>query len=72
MITPGLSYRIMESDSDRVCTLQVIKNGQTVMNIIGVCLPYYDDSSQQVEKYLDLLAKLQHLLDFISDQRRFY
>ena len=35
MITSGLSYRIMENDLDRVCTL-VIKNGQIVMNVTGV------------------------------------
>ena len=61
------AYQIINSDSDRVCALNVIQDGHTVVTLVGVYLPFHDGSSEQAELYMDTLFKIQCLIDSCCD-----
>ena len=60
---PGTAYKIIECDSDRLYGIQVFKNQEMVMSVIGVYLPYEDGTKDQTELYINTLDQLQNTLD---------
>ena len=55
---PNISYKIIDIDNERVSGIQLISKGQVLMNIIGVYLPFYDGSADQIELYAESLQYL--------------
>ncbi len=60
---PGVTYNVIETDSDRISVLQVLHNKVTLVNVIGVYMPFYRRSVEQLNLYAETLHKLQALLD---------
>ena len=58
-----IAYRIIDSESDRLCSLQIIQCENVIATIIGVYLPFHDGSPEQIELYMDTLANVQSLID---------
>ena len=59
----GYSYKFEECDSDRLCGLHVFKNKELVLIIYGIYLPFDDHTTDTMESYMDILDKLQCLID---------
>lgn len=49
------SIRLVHINSDRIAAIQLIKQGQTLLSIIGVYLPYYNNRPEQVALYSETL-----------------
>ena len=62
----SVSYKVLNVNSDRVCAIQVINNHNVVCTIIGVYMPYFCDSSEQTELYVDVLDYIQDIVDTYS------
>ena len=62
-----VTYHILNSESDRVCVLQVIQNGAIIISVIGVYLPHYNGSSYNLEVYLDTLSKIQSYIEICGE-----
>ncbi|KAK2157670.1 hypothetical protein LSH36_187g07033 [Paralvinella palmiformis] len=60
---PDITYKIIDIDNERVSGIQLISKGQVLMNIIGVYLPFYDESVDQIELYAESLQCLQSVLE---------
>ena len=59
----GYSYKFEECDSDRLCGLHVFKNKEPVLTIYGIYLPFDDHTTDTMESYMEILDKLQCLID---------
>ncbi len=59
----GLIYKPIEVDNDRITGVQLVQSGKVILNIIGVYLPYYDGTPNQVALYSETLDVLQSVLD---------
>ena len=59
----NISYKVIETSSDRVLGLQVLINYQVVLSLIGLYLPTRDSSAEQMELYLETLDQAQAILD---------
>ena len=59
----GLIYKPIEVDNDRITGVQLIQSGKVILNIVGVYLPYYDGTPDQVALYSETLDVLQSVLD---------
>ena len=57
------SFRIINVECDRVAAIQVVKNGQVLMNIIGLYLPYFNGRPEQSETYAETLDIVQSIID---------
>ncbi len=55
----GLTYKPIDFENDRITGLQVISNGKVYVNVIGVYLPYYDGTPDQIAHYSETLDYLQ-------------
>ncbi|KAK2139090.1 hypothetical protein LSH36_2039g00011 [Paralvinella palmiformis] len=55
---PNIAYKIIDIDNERVSGIQLISKDQVLMNIIGVYLPFYDGSADQIELYAESLQCL--------------
>ena len=42
------AYRIIDSESDRLCSLQIIQCENVIATIIGLYLPFHDGSPEQI------------------------
>ena len=58
-----VSYRPINCDSDRLSGVEVVRDGKTVMSILGVYMPFDDHSARCKEAYLDTLIELQSLIE---------
>jgi exonuclease III len=58
----GMSYRNVDIDCDRVSVLQVMYEQRPVLTIIGVYLPFYNGSSDQIALYAETLDIIQTIL----------
>ena len=50
-------------DSDRICALKVYQAEKLILTVYGLYMPYNNHCAQQLECYLEILDKLQSLLD---------
>ncbi len=55
----GIVYKPIDIECDRMMGLQLINNGKPVLNILGVYLPYFDGSEDQIALYSETLDILQ-------------
>ena len=62
-----ISYRVISCESNRVCAVQVLHSGSILVTIIGVYLPFYNWSAEQIESYMDTLNKIQCLIDICGE-----
>ena len=62
----GLSYQYQDCDCDRICALKVYKNQAIILTVIGVYLPCDNHTAEQTEVYMDMIDKIQCLVD-LSD-----
>ena len=60
---PNVTYKVMEIDNERICGVQLFSNGQLKINFIGVYLPFYNGTMDQIELYGETLQCLQVVLD---------
>ena len=44
--TAGFTYKFEEYETDRICALNIIKNGCIILTAFGVYLPYDDHTSE--------------------------
>ena len=59
----NFGYRIIDCPSDRVRCIQLSKHETTLVTIIGVYLPYSDNTGAQVELYMDTISIIQSIID---------
>ena len=61
----GIIFQNVLVDNDRISSIKVIQSGtgQTLLNIIGVYLPFYNGSVDQTSLYSETLDKIQNLID---------
>ena len=67
--SPDLSYRITETDSDRISAMQILNktDGKILLNLFGVYLPHYNGEPEQIATYSECLDQLQALIDNCHD-----
>ena len=58
-----ISFRTVETDSDRINVIQLMHNSKPFLTIIGVYMPYYNGKAEQSELYAETLDKIQVLLN---------
>ena len=58
----GLTYKLIDCDSERLYGLQIAANGEVLLTIYGVYMPYDNHSSTQLELYIDTIDKLQAMM----------
>ena len=61
----GLDYKIIEIDCDRICAMEIIRKNVVILTVIGVYLPYCNQTVNQMELYLEVLDKVKYLLEDI-------
>ena len=52
------SYRPIDCSSDRICGVEVIVNHKVALNVIGVYLPYENNTREQLELYLETTCRV--------------
>ena len=62
-----ISFRQLHYDSDRICSIQIIHNSVPLLTVIGVYMPFYNGSKENMELYIELLDVLQSLAETYSD-----
>ena len=64
-----LYFNFMDVNSDRICVMKVLeKNSRKILlNVIGVYLPYFSGTTDQVSLYAETLDKLQSAIDECAD-----
>ncbi len=60
---PNITYKVIDIDKERFSGIQLIANGQVLMNIIGVYLPFHNGSVDQIELHAESLQFLQSVLE---------
>ena len=50
-----ISFRTVETDSDRINVIQLMHNSKPFLTIIGVYMPYYNGNAEQSELFADTL-----------------
>ena len=53
------TYRIKHVTSDRLCAIQIVNDSNVLLTVIGVYMPFYTGSSDQIELYVETLDILQ-------------
>ena len=56
-------HKPINVDSDRICGIQMISNEKILMTLLGVYLPYYKSSIDQIKLYCETLDILQSTID---------
>ena len=64
---PGIVYKVIDIDDDRICALQVLKDQSVVLTIIGVYMPFFNGDNAQIQLYVETLDRLQATLDMYSE-----
>ena len=64
---PGIVYKVIDIDDDRICALQVLKDQFVVLTIIGVYMPFFNGDNAQIQLYVETLDRLQATLDMYSE-----
>ena len=59
----GVTFKPIVVNSDRVCGMQLICQGKSLLTIIGVYLPYYNGEKEQIQLYSETLDILQSVID---------
>ena len=62
-IISGYTHMFEDYDSDRICALKVYQAEKLILTVYGLYMPYNNHCAQQLECYLEILDKLQSLLD---------
>ena len=62
-IIADIVHKPINVDSDRIGGIQIISNEQILMTLLGVYLPYYKSSIDQIELYCETLDILQSTID---------
>ena len=60
---PGLSYRSINCDNDRLCALQILSDHKVLLTVIGVYMPYVDGTTNQLKAYSETLDDIQCIID---------
>ena len=63
----GMEYRSIDIVSDRLCAIQLLCNHSVILTVIGVYMPYFNGSNDQVNMYMQVLEILQGLIDVYSE-----
>ena len=63
MYTVSGSFKTASVDNDRLYGVQLISDIELPLTIVGVYLPYYKGTSEQIKRYSDILDILQSILD---------
>ena len=58
-----ISYKSLDVNSDRISVLELSVNNSVLFNIIGVYLPYNDQTSESLELFLDIIDKIDSFMD---------
>ena len=60
-----ISYKSLDVNSDRISVLELSVNNNVLFNfnIIGVYLPYNNQTSESLELYLDIIDKIDSFMD---------
>ena len=53
----------MDCTSDRIFGLQVIKNQEVILSVIGVYMPYHNSTRDQTDLFIDTTDQIQCILD---------
>ena len=64
--TNDFSIRPVNIDNDRLSAIQLVKDGQTELTVIGVYLPYFNSRPDQLALYAETLDILQSTIDSCS------
>ena len=60
-------YKSVKCENDHICVLQIAEGDSVKMTIIGVYMPYWNSSDEQLELYTETLDNLQSLVDQHGD-----
>ena len=60
---PGISYKPLIVDSDRISGVQLIASGRIILMVFGVYLPYFNGRSEQIDLLCETLDILQSAID---------
>ncbi len=60
---PGVSYSLLQSNSDRICAVQMKCDTKVCLTIIGVYMPHYNGSTDQMQKFAETLTEMQCIMD---------
>ncbi len=63
----GIEFRPFEVDCDRIMCIQLINNNRVKLNVIGVYMPYYNGTADQIALYSETLDILQSVIDQCTD-----
>ena len=65
----GIVYKFTDIENDRLSAVKLIQKGtgKTLLNIIGVYMPYFNGCADQTLKYVSTIDQLQSVIDDCSD-----
>ena len=58
-----INIHVLESDSDRISAIKVIKDYKCILTVIGIYLPYEAHTTEQMDLYIETLDQLQSIID---------
>ena len=67
--TSGRFFKVIEHESDRVLGVQIFDNKTLIMTVIGVYLPYDNNTLGQTELYIETLDQVQHLIETVGNSK---
>ena len=59
----NIVYKPIVVDSDRISGVQLISDGKIILTVVGVYLPFYNSTTDQIRLYSETLDVLQSTLD---------
>ena len=57
------AFKLIESDCDRLLGIQLLKNQAVLLCVLGVYLPYNDNTKEQTQIFIETLDQLQCMMD---------
>jgi hypothetical protein len=60
---PGIIYKPMDIECDRLAAVQILSKGQVILTVIGVYFPFHREKKEQIQHYSDTVDVLQSILD---------
>ena len=64
----NISYKSIDIDCKRISVIQLCNANKAILTIIGVYMPFYNGSHEQVEQYLEMIDLLQSVLDSYAQE----
>ena len=59
----GISFRIINTSSDRISDIMMCHYGKPLLCILGVHMPFFNGAPEQIQLYAETLDKLQNAMN---------